>query len=296
MNTFLVAAFYKFTLIKAEDLQELRNRIYDLGGSNIRGLLLLGTEGINATIAGPQQDISEFKKKLVSIPQIGALEFKDSVSHFQPFRRWSVKIREEIVTLGVVEPELNSNDYLTAAEWHAAISDGNATVIDTRNFYETGLGKFHGAVDPNISKFSDFPKFLDSSALPKDKRYLIYCTGGIRCEKAILEMQRKGFSDVKQLQGGILKYLEEYPDGHFEGECFVFDNRVAVDANLKPTQRYRLCPHCGNPGETRISCAKCSKPAIICESCKDLEFKDTCSKNCAHHMERKAGRERLSNY
>lgn len=161
-------------------------------------------------------------------------------------------------------------------------------LLDTRNVYETAIGKFRGAVDPKLQKFSEFSDFVTASDIPKNKKVLMYCTGGIRCEKASLEMQRLGFEDVYQLSGGILKYLEEFPDGPFEGECFVFDHRVAVDKNLRPSKQYKLCPHCGNPGDKSISCRKCGAQAIICDGCANNEYKVSCSKNCAHHLERVA--------
>ena len=120
---------------------------------------------------------------------------------------------------------------------------------------------------------------------------LIFCTGGIRCEKGILEMQRRGFNNVYQLEGGILNYLEKKPGQEFEGECFVFDHRVAVDQDLKPSARYKLCPHCGQPAETKIECGRCDSEAFVCGDCLTQNFKaNTCSKNCAYHFERFPGK------
>ena len=132
----------------------------------------------------------------------------------------------------------------------------------------------------------------------KNQKMLIFCTGGIRCEIGILELQRMGYENVCQLEGGIIKYLEEYPNNQFEGECFVFDHRVDLDQNLKPTEKYGLCPHCGQPSSIEIECKRCDTHKLICEDCHHLEFKkDTCSKNCAHqyqlHPDRKAPRQVL---
>ena len=147
---------------------------------------------------------------------------------------------------------------------------------------------FENAIDPKIAKFSDFKNFMEREALPKDKKLFLYCTGGIRCEKAVPEVMRLGYKNVYQLEGGILKYLEEYPEGHFKGECFVFDRRVSVDSNLKPTNMYSSCPHCGNPGKERIACSNCGCDTVVCHRCVSRADRNACSKNCAHHIRRKA--------
>lgn len=159
-------------------------------------------------------------------------------------------------------------------------------MIDTRNWYETKIGTFKGAVNPKIDVFTEFPKFISEQAIKKDEKLLIFCTGGIRCEKGILQLQEAGFNDVYQLDGGILNYLKEYPNDQFEGECFVFDHRVAVDQELKPTKTYDLCPHCGQPAATTIDCKRCDTKQAVCDDCQTLEWKkETCSKHCAHQLE-----------
>jgi UPF0176 protein len=157
-----------------------------------------------------------------------------------------------------------------------------AVILDTRNDYEVEIGKFRGARDFALKEFSDFPRAVAESGIAKDAPVLMYCTGGIRCEKAILEMNAQGYKNVHQLDGGILNYLEKFPDQGFDGECFVFDYRVAVDQKLQPTQKYKLCPHCGQPADKPISCAKCGTEAVICRHCTG-QSAVTCSKNCAHH-------------
>src|SRR5262249_18433563 len=138
--------------------------------------------------------------------------------------------------------------------------------------------------DLNLQEFKEFPKKLKDAGIPKEKKVLIYCTGGIRCEKAILEMNRQGYQSVQQLQGGILNYLREFPQQDFEGECFVFDYRVAVDQGLAPTQAYLLCPHCGQPGKEKVVCSQCGRTETVCRNCLS-RGQQTCSKNCAHHAE-----------
>ena len=158
-------------------------------------------------------------------------------------------------------------------------------VIDTRNDYEVAIGTFDGAVDPETASFRDFPAWWEAN---KDrfhnKRIAMFCTGGIRCEKSTNYLIGQGVEDVFHLKGGILKYLEEFPDEEFQGECFVFDRRVAVDQNLDPSKQYWLCPHCGDPGQVEVSCAQCGETARICAKCE--AEKPTCSKNCQYHYAR----------
>ena len=151
---------------------------------------------------------------------------------------------------------------------------------------ESEVAKAQG--DFNVNAQLQKKDFMEREALPKDKKLFLYCTGGIRCEKAVPEVMRLGYKNVYQLEGGILKYLEEYPEGHFKGECFVFDRRVSVDSNLKPTNMYSSCPHCGNPGKERIACSNCGCDTVVCHRCVSRADRNACSKNCAHHIRRKA--------
>lgn len=289
-----ITAFYKFGVLPVAALPALRDRVLSrVDGTSVRGLLLLAPEGFNATIAGAPGDIAALKPDIEAIFSLGPIVFKDSFADKQPFRRFKIDLREEIVTLKVEDDlaEGQHGKYLSPAEWHAALLSGESVcVLDTRNTYECDIGKFKNAVDPRISKFSEFPEYVAQSGIPKDAKVLMYCTGGIRCEKASLEMERQGYTNVYQLHGGILKYLEEFPDGCFDGECFVFDHRVAVDAHLQPSRQYRLCPHCGNPAKQAINCAKCDKQAVVCDACLAKPFRNTCSKNCCAHVERVAKR------
>lgn len=242
----------------------------------------MSTEGVNGTIAGSLENIQTFKEILQN--ELGEILFKDSTADEQPFKRFFVKIRPEIVTLGdtSVLPE-QDNSHLSPAEWNQVIENEDVVIIDTRNDYETEIGMFEGAIDPGLKKFQDFPEYVSSSGLPKEKKVLMYCTGGIRCEKALVEMKRQGYQHVYQLDGGILKYLQEFPEGKFNGECFVFDHRVAVNQELKPSEKYKLCPHCGDPGDVSITCLRCQKSGVICSRCATHEERRTCSKNCAYH-------------
>ena len=285
----LVKTFYKFVPIAENDLPQLEELFCRWADElNVRGLVILATEGINTTLSAEPEDLITFRNRVFERLELTnrKVEEKDSWTDHQPFRRFTVKVREEIVTLGRpgLAPDKDLDHHLSPKDWHQALQDPNTLVIDTRNDYEVEIGKFKQAVDPNISNFQEFTKYLKDEQVPKDKKILIYCTGGIRCEKAILDMRERGFNDVYQLQGGILNYLKEFPEGDFEGECFVFDHRVAVDGQLQPSKTYRLCPHCGNPGQVKINCLHCGDEEIVCQTCIDKdEARQTCSKNCAHH-------------
>ncbi len=140
---------------------------------------------------------------------------------------------------------------------------------------------FEGAIDPKLKMFSEFPSFVEKCGIPKNKKVLMYCTGGIRCEKALLEMEKQGYKNVYQLKGGILQYLKDCPNQKFKGECFVFDHRTAVGQQLEPSNRYSLCPHTGDPADLHITCSRCNKTAVVAAHCDDIQ-KQSCSKDCAN--------------
>jgi UPF0176 protein len=254
--------------------------------------MILATEGINGTISGEASALRsylDFVSETLSFPQFTC---KVSAAPKRPFHRFKVRVRPEIVTLG--KPEVQplpsgSETHLSPAQWDAMAAQKDVVMIDTRNWYETRIGKFKGALDPQLNEFHEFPEYLKSANLPKDGKFLIYCTGGIRCEKAIVEMHNQGFEKVYQLDGGILNYLAEKPKQNFEGECFVFDHRVAVDQELKPTEIYGLCPHCGQPADKLVTCLRCDDKVMICLKCSDMESSRTCSKNCANQYRAKPG-------
>ena len=169
---------------------------------------------------------------------------------------------------------------LEPEEWETMLNEKENTILDVRNDYEVELGHFKKAKTLHIKEFREFPHKLKELKLPKEKKTLIYCTGGIRCEKALMEMHHQGFKEVYLLKGGILHYLKKLPDKSFYGECFVFDHRVAVDQHGQTTKRYKLCPHCGQAADQEIKCTHCSKPAKICKNCFNKRQKHliTCTK------------------
>lgn len=268
--SYCVAALYKFTSLP--DYQLLRQPLQDMCDLlNLKGTLLLATEGVNGTIAGPEPKISNLIDFLRADPRLSDLDVKYSSADEMPFYRMKVRLKREIVTMGVdgVDPNQTVGTYVDPSEWNALISDPDTILIDTRNDYEVGIGTFKGAVNPNTKTFREFPDWVEANrdAINKPK-VAMFCTGGIRCEKASSFMLANGFDDVYHLKGGILKYLETQPQTQslWEGDCFVFDQRVAVKHGLEESD-YDQCFACRRPitedekrrpeYEKGVSCHQC---------------------------------------
>lgn len=290
---FFISTFYHFVPISDPESfkLELKTRAQEL---NIKGLIILGHEGFNTTSSSANlENLNTWKDFFKTRFNLEKLNNKDSQSTKSPFFRFSAKVRPEIVTTGRNDLKLETtkvgqNHHLSPQEWDRVMKEerDDIVVIDTRNWYEYNIGTFKGALNPNIESFTEFPQYFRNQKINKSKKVLIFCTGGIRCEKGILELQEEGYNNVYQLDGGILKYLEEKPNEEFVGECFVFDNRVAVDQKLEPTVTYKFCPHCGQPAKIQKECVRCEVNFQICEKCVELAIKkETCSKNCAHQWE-----------
>ncbi len=245
--TYINISGYKF--INLTNLEALRQQLATFCvAQNLKGTILLGTEGINAFLSGHRDAIDAF---YMLLPTVGLsdIDFKESHSTQAPFKYMRVKIKKEIVTMGVHDLNIPENraPALSPEQFKQWLDEGKEMVIlDTRNDYEIGLGKFHNAIDLNIKDFRSFPKACEKLEKYKDKTIVTYCTGGIRCEKAAPYLITQGFKNVFQLEGGILKYLEKFNNTHFEGECFVFDKRLAVDTDLKETNTVQ-CHHCRHP-------------------------------------------------
>jgi len=282
-----ITSFYQFVRLPADTLELIQSQIRTwIAERGVIGLVLVATEGLNATVAGSEIHIQAFKDLMRKLTGIETIRFKDSSCQERPFHRTSVDIRAEIVALkrpDLLPLEQNSN-HLSPAEWHEWIeSDRPKVMVDTRNDYEINVGKFAGAVVPGLKSFSEWSDYADKANLPKDTTLLIYCTGGIRCEKVMLDMKERGYEKIYQLQDGILGYLTEFPDGHFEGECFVYDDRVAVGAGMAPTTKYGICPGCGHPGDIRRVCELCDKSYFTCDHCKE-KYTQVCSKTCGSYF------------
>jgi UPF0176 protein len=293
-SAYQIAAFYHFQSIAESELESLSTRLTDLGNElGLKGLIILAVEGMNGTVSGVSREaVVTYLTRASELLGFPVPTPKWSEAAEWPFKRFKVRLREEIVTLG--KPEVQplaprSETHLSPEDWDQMLREEGVLVLDTRNWYEVEIGKFKGAVDPKLKEFHEFSDYLKQAEIPKDKKIMIYCTGGIRCEKAIVEMQNQGFGSVYQLDGGILNYLEKLPHREFEGECFVFDQRLAVDQDLKPSVRYVMCPHCGQPASDKIECLRCETETSVCTQCAHETHLHTCSKNCAYHYLRAPG-------
>lgn len=275
MSDFLTAAFYKF--VELPDFAELRAPLLAVCEANdVKGIILLATEGINSTIAGPAPSVHAVLAYLRCDPRLTDLQHKEAWSNKSPFYRMKVRLKREIVTMGVpdVNPGRMAGTYVKPQDWNALISDPDVVVVDTRNDYEVGIGTFVGAIDPAIKSFAQLPDWANqASALNpvsgKKPKVAMFCTGGIRCEKSTAYLRAQGFDEVYHLEGGILKYLETVPEAQslWQGQCFVFDERVSVGHGLVPGP-HGLCRACRQPlndadmtsnlFEAGVSCPKCN--------------------------------------
>jgi UPF0176 protein len=248
MNPSVVAALYHFAVLP--DYAGLRAPLHALcERAGVRGSLLLASEGINGTIAGTREGIDTVLTYLRSDARFAALEHKESLAPQMPFARLKIKLKQEIVTMGVpgVDPSRLVGTYVEPQQWNELLLNPDVLVVDTRNEYEVRVGTFRNAVSPNTQSFREFPAYVERELRGQEQRPVaMFCTGGIRCEKATAYLREQGFEQVYHLHGGILKYLEQVPqaDSLWDGECYVFDERVAVGHGLKPGQT-RRCDACG---------------------------------------------------
>lgn len=290
---FRIAALYRFAPIP--DREAVQTTLKALCEPDVRGILLVAHEGLNGTIAGPADAIDRVLAGIRALPGFAAIEIKFAGAQAQPFHRMKVRLKAEIVTMGEpgVDPSRDVGTYVTPAEWNALIADPDTVVIDTRNDYEVDVGTFRGAVSPNTRTFRDFPDWFrtEGRALldrPNPPRVAMFCTGGIRCEKATAFLKAEGVVDVHHLQGGILKYLETVPEAEslWQGECFVFDERVAVGHGLSQGD-HTLCRGCRMPVSTEGRASPHYVEGVCCERCHDTrtETQKAGSRERARQME-----------
>ena len=270
--TYCVAALYHFTrLSDYEALREPLQKMCDLVG--VKGTLLLAYEGINGTIAGTDAAIESVLAFLRADPRLKDLEHKTSRAADMPFYRMKVRLKKEIVTMGVdgIDPNDVVGTYVDPQDWNALITDPDTVLIDTRNDYEVEIGTFKGAINPDTETFRDFPAWVEANREKLNKpKVAMFCTGGIRCEKASSFMKQNGFDDVYHLKGGILKYLETQPEDEslWDGECFVFDQRVAVGHGLKESD-YDQCYACRYPITEADKDSPLYVKGVACHRCHD---------------------------
>ncbi|MEM6546152.1 MAG: rhodanese-related sulfurtransferase [Pseudomonadota bacterium] len=274
---YVIAAFYRFSRIDRPGAEKTRlGRLACRAG--VRGTVLLSPEGVNGTLAGTRAAIDAAIAAVRAIPGFAVLEVKESRADEMPFRRLKVKVKPEIVTMGVpgLDPAARTGRKVGVEDWHRLLDDPDTVVIDTRNDYETEIGSFPGALDPSTASFSDFPAWWGQNrARLSGKQVAMFCTGGIRCEKASAFLLSQGVEDVVQLNGGILRYLEDVPrdQNRWRGECFVFDGRVAVDTDLSPG-RHSLCHACGRAVAPEAQDHPAYREGVSCPACIHLYSED----------------------
>lgn len=277
MSHIVIAALYQFKHLP--EPTAFQRALQEVCAQNhIKGTLIVAEEGINGTVAGTREAIDHLKSFLAG--HFEALEYKESYTEALPFKRMKVHLKREIVTLGVpgIHPEKEKGTYVSPEEWNDLISDPEVMLIDTRNTYEVGIGTFRGAVNPHTRSFTEFPEFV-KAIKNKNQKIAMYCTGGVRCEKASAYMLSQGFDTVYHLKGGILKYLETIPqpESLWDGDCFVFDERVALGQGLAPGQ-YESCHGCRRPISEEDKASPLYERGVSCPKCYDsltLEKKES---------------------
>jgi len=276
MPRYYTAALYLF--VDLPDFADLREPLHQCCEANgVKGTLLLAREGINGTIAGPEEGVRAVLDHLHADPRLARLQHKASWSDHPPFHRLKVRLKKEIVTLRVpgLDPNQTVGQYVKPADWNALIRDPDVLLIDTRNDYEVAIGTFEGAVNPNIKAFTELPAWLDAQERlqgedGKKTKVAMFCTGGIRCEKSTALLKMRGYDEVYHLEGGILKYLEEVPpeQSTWQGECFVFDERVSVGHGLRPGP-HELCRSCRWPLSSQDKASPLYEAGVSCPHCHD---------------------------
>ena len=272
MSTIVVAALYRF--VRLDNYWQLRQPLLNcLLKNQLRGTLLLATEGINGTVAGSQKAVDQLINWLGKDERLRNLDCKFSYTDEMPFYRSRVKLKKEIVTMGVegIDPNHTAGSYVQAKDWNALISDPEVMLIDTRNAYESAIGSFKQAHQPGTRTFREFPAYVKQHLDPqKTPKVAMFCTGGIRCEKSTAYLKQLGFKQVYHLRGGILKYLEEVPKAEslWRGECFVFDNRVSVDHALQKGS-YDQCHACRLPITELDKASEKYQAGVSCPHCFD---------------------------
>ncbi|WP_257264294.1 rhodanese-related sulfurtransferase [Endozoicomonas sp. ONNA2] len=268
----VVCALYKFVALK--NFASLREPLLrTMAANHVRGTLLLAPEGINGTVASTREGIDALLAWLNRDTRLNPIECKESQSDSMPFKRTRVKLKKEIVTMGVadIDPNKAVGTYVEPADWNSLISDPDVLVVDTRNDYEIQVGTFKHAINPKTESFRQFPAYVDANLNPEThKKVAMFCTGGIRCEKSTALLREKGFDQVYHLKGGILKYLEEVPEAEslWEGECFVFDDRVTVNHDLGPGS-YDQCNACRLPITQADRQSDRYQQGVSCPHCYD---------------------------
>ncbi len=288
MAEYLVAALYKFA--RLDDFEALKTPLMARClAEGVMGTLLLAREGINGTIAGPETGVRNVLAYLREDPRLARLEHTESWASAPPFLRMKVRLKKEIVTMGEpdIDPENAVGTYVEPEDWNDLISDPDVVVVDTRNDYEVEIGTFEGAINPETASFRDFPRWVQNSDLLKTpKKLAMFCTGGIRCEKSTAYLRQQGVGEVYHLKGGILKYLETIPEEEslWQGECFVFDQRVSVTHGLREGT-YDMCHACRHAIDDEAKASPLYIPGVSCPKCHGRRTEEQVSRYAARQKQ-----------
>lgn len=270
-SNIFVLLYYKFVEVPDAKFEARQHKLV-CQGIGLHGRILIGEEGINGTVAGTTAQLRQYTEYMNAHPYFSDITFKRSPAAKMPFPKMIVKYRDEIVTLGKKVDMSRRGKYITPTELHTMFTQGEEmNIVDMRNNYEFEVGRFEGAIQPNTAKFYELPEKVKNLKIDPKNKVVTYCTGGIRCEKATALLAEEGFDDVYQLEGGIVKYLEQYPDGFFKGKNFVFDDRMTTNADT-PSGAAVLgkCAHCATASDRYIDCTKpdCHQLFICCKDCE----------------------------
>lgn len=270
----VISAFYHFASLP--DFEAMKEPLLHFCNQHqLKGTILLAKEGINSTISGTREAIDALYGYLRSDARLAGLQTKESFADVQPFLRMKVRLKREIVAMGVEDLDIDSycGTYIPPKDWDAFISDPDVVVVDTRNYYEVGVGSFEGAINPQTTTFREFPAWAEENlTAARQKKIAMFCTGGIRCEKSTAYLKQHGFEHVYHLQGGILQYFEDTHNrnGKWHGDCFVFDDRAMVNSDLSPSNGL-LCPNCQDSLTTDDIKHSPMQEGVRCSKCRGLD-------------------------
>ena len=279
MKKILVSSFYKY--IYLDHLEEFQKEHLEFCKNlDIKGKILISKEGINGTVSGIKDQIYKYETNLLSHKEFSDLKFKRTLAEIHPFRKTIVRIRNEIVSSGFGISAKNFGKHISPYELNKLYDNKeDFVIVDARNNYESKIGRFKNAVTPDIETFREFKTLVKQLEGFKNKKVVLYCTGGVRCEKASALLINEGFKDVNQVDGGIINYIQQYPGIHFEGRCFVFDDRSSIETG--DSKDITICERCHEPCGEYINCfnIRCDKLFVCCRECRE-KFYSTCSKEC----------------
>ncbi|HMU43759.1 MAG TPA: rhodanese-related sulfurtransferase [Ignavibacteriaceae bacterium] len=282
MNKYKILSFYKYVDVAEPEVFAKEHLDWCLQNS-VKGKVYIAKEGINGSIFGDEAATTKYKNHLTGYKIFEDVWFKETETDVEAFTKMHVRVKDEIVNSQLKVDLKNTAPKLTPEQLFNFYKEGkDFIIVDARNDYESKLGRFKNAITPQVKHFRDWPKAVESLEQFKNKTIITYCTGGIRCEKASAYMREHGFNNVYQIHGGILNYIQQYPDTYWEGSMFVFDERKVVEPNTKEELKYiAKCHHCGKPASYHINChnVECDKLIIVCQECK-IKYNYCCSENC----------------